>query len=171
MGYQQQLVVTVLISDSSILQIIKPSIFMPMNFRTSAMEEVTTTFWGQQLPFETRVIDTHNWLLFNVDRLGFYRVNYDSSNWISLTHAISANRSAFSDKTLSQLIDDSLNLARDGLLSYRVAFTLLEVMQREESFGVWSAAASNLRELNNRINDLDIHEHFKVRANVSLSIA
>jgi hypothetical protein len=162
--YTLPLVITaVRISDSNLLIIAKPNITMPLNLLTSSMSNVSETFWSGQTLFETRDIGDHDWYLINVDRAFFYRVNYEERDWMRLTRAVSENRDEFSDSTISQLIDDSLSLARDSLLSYRIAFDLLEAMANETSLAVWSAVARNILELNNRLHDLDIHQDFTVR--------
>lgn len=160
---EQPLVVTANVVDGNFLQIIKPDdITMPVNYLTSNMNGVAAETMWLVRGFETQMIEPHDWILLNVNRLGFYRVNYNNANWMSLTRALNDDRDAFNDTTISQLIDDSLNLARDGLLSFTIVLDLLEVMRDETSFIVWSAAGANLLELNNRLRDLDIHQDFMV---------
>ncbi|KAG5681338.1 hypothetical protein PVAND_010783 [Polypedilum vanderplanki] len=159
MNYQKPLVVTVVVNADNILYILKPNITMPMTYKTSYSSNISEIFWSEQ-DAVSKTLENHDWILFNVDRLGFYRVNYNENNWKNLISAIDENRNLFSDMTISQLIDDSLNLARDSLLSYHIVFDLLEIMTLETSYNVWNAAVRNLLELNNRINGLDIHEKF-----------
>lgn len=161
-----QVVVVALISNTSDSLIVfkHPVITMPINFMTFNMVKPSDIFWSERtlelIPIEP--LGEDDWFLVNVDRLGFYRVNYDDTNWRRLTSAIKSQRDAFSSQTIAQLIDDSLSLARDSLVSYRTVFELLEILKNETSIIVWNAASLNLLELNNRLHDLDFYQHFAV---------
>lgn len=161
---EQVIVVAFLSNNGSVLNVVKPTISMPINFLTSNMEEPSNTFWSERT-LEITPIDPlgdDDWLLLNVDRLGFYRVNYDDTNWRRLTSSIKSQRDAFSSQTIAQLIDDSLSFARDAFLSYSTVLDLVENLRNETSIIVWNAASLNLLELNNRLHDLDFHQLFLV---------
>lgn len=166
MNVNDQVVVLAFVSNNgSLLNIFKSTITMPINFISSKMAEPSEIVWSERTLEMTPIDpldDDDDWFLVNVDRLGFYRVNYDDTNWRRLTSAIKPQRDAFSNQTIAQLIDDSLSFARDSLLSYRIVFELMELLKNETSIIVWNAASLNLLELNNRLHDLDFYHHFMV---------
>jgi ERAP1-like C-terminal domain len=102
--------------------------------------------------------------LFNVNQFAFYRVNYNVDNWRALAKALRENPRIFDVKTFAQLIDDSLNLAREGFLSYTIVFDMLMDLKLETQFLPWSAAMRNLLQLHNLLTSSDIHHDFQVSA-------
>jgi len=85
------------------------------------------------------------WIIFNTQQTGYYRVNYDSNNWNLLINQLS-NESHTDINTLNraQLIDDSLDLARAGQLSYDIALEVIGYLNKEEEYVPWASALSNL---------------------------
>ena len=61
-----------------------------------------------------------NYILLSSGRMGYYRVNYSPNIWQVLTDSFQD----LPNICRAQLIDDALNLARAGLLSYHIAFAL-----------------------------------------------
>ncbi|XP_046980763.1 aminopeptidase N-like [Schistocerca americana] len=83
-----------------------------------------------------------SWVVFNVEETGFYRVNYDETNWRLVLAALS---DAGSVETLSavsraQLLDDALSLARAGRLPYATALDLTTYLRHETDYLPWKAA-------------------------------
>lgn len=54
------------------------------------------------------------WVVFNLQETGYYRVNYDQANWLALSQQLASNHSVIHLVNRAQLLDDSLNLARAG---------------------------------------------------------
>ena len=54
------------------------------------------------------------WVVFNVDQTGYYRVNYDEKNWKLITDQLLQDVSKIYQTNRAQLLDDSWNLARAG---------------------------------------------------------
>lgn len=93
---------------------------------------------------EVTVVDVKtspgDWLLLNVNQTGFYRVNYDEENWRLLTDQLQRDYKHFDPKNRAQMIDDSLNLARSGHLSYEIALNLTTYLVKEKDYVPWRAA-------------------------------
>lgn len=158
-------IVTVQRYENNILRVIKKPLVMPYNFITSSMESPSDFKWLSSSIDEIVIIptlDDDDWVLFNIDQYGFYRVNYDVDNWVAITNALKDNPKVFSSKTRAQLFDDSLSLAKDGFLSYEIALDLIKNLDKETSFLPWSAGIKNLLDLNNLIAALDVRPDFQV---------
>jgi aminopeptidase N len=102
-------------------------------------------------PNQTRVLPnvvlTTDWIVFNVDEFGFYRVNYDEFNWQLLINGLKTNRTSFSSVTRAQLIDDAFNLARSGDLNVTVALQLATYLINETDYVPYSTFSTNIQYL------------------------
>ncbi|XP_063230213.1 aminopeptidase N-like [Bacillus rossius redtenbacheri] len=82
------------------------------------------------------------WVVFNIQETGFYRVNYDERNWRLLIEHL-MDRDRFEQVGVinrAQLLDDALNLARAGLLAYPVALDATRYLSAELEYLPWKAA-------------------------------
>lgn len=72
---------------------------------------------------------------------GFYRVNYDDSNWQKLASYLkSSSYVIISATNRAQLIDDALNLASTGHLAYKTALQITSYLSHETDYIPWYAA-------------------------------
>ena len=62
------------------------------------------------------------WVIFNVQETGYYRVNYDHNNWKLLTNQLKADHTKIHINNRAQLIDDALNLAQAGRIWYIIIY-------------------------------------------------
>lgn len=164
----ESIFVTAFVSNNgSVLHIVKSDISMPINYITSKMDAPSTLRWSERtfevIALERQLADADkDWFLLNLDRVGFYRVNYENENWRRVIAAIESQRDDFSHQTIAQLTDDALSFAREGRLSYAIALDMVQNLGEEASMIVWSAASLNLLELNNRLHGLDFYPLFWV---------
>lgn len=56
------------------------------------------------------------WVIFNLQETGYYRVNYDDNNWNLLVQQLNTDHRAIHVINRAQIIDDAFNLARAGEL-------------------------------------------------------
>nr|XP_050853788.1 aminopeptidase N-like isoform X2 [Vespula vulgaris] len=95
-------------------------------------------------------INGTDWILFNVNKTGYYRVNYDEKNWLLLAMALDENHEAFPVETRASLVDDVFALAAVGSSKYETAFGFIKYMQmKERHYAPWSAFAHHVFKLNN----------------------
>uniref|UniRef100_A0A8C7N124 Aminopeptidase n=1 Tax=Oncorhynchus kisutch TaxID=8019 RepID=A0A8C7N124_ONCKI len=88
------------------------------------------------LPMKTLGSD---WMLANTKVSGFFRVNYDSSNWDRLLTQLSTDHEAIPVINRAQVVDDAFNLA-STILALRTTLFL----QREREYMPWQTADRNL---------------------------
>ena len=72
-----------------------------MKFKAEFLVLITVSF---EIP--TNV----TWIKANINQSGFYRVNYDSAMWRTLTKLMTTDHNAFSATDRAQLIDDAFTL-------------------------------------------------------------
>ncbi|XP_049277418.1 aminopeptidase N-like [Anopheles funestus] len=103
--------------------------------------DLTTVGWlsSRAAKIETPVPD-NEWVVFNKQQTGYYRVNYDRRNWELLTEALMANHNAIHRLNRAQLIDDAFNLARADLLDMAVVLRLMRYLRTERDYAPWFAA-------------------------------
>jgi aminopeptidase N len=96
---------------------------------------------------------------------GFYRVNYDVTNWKLLTEYL-MNRDHFTQIGIinrAQLLDDALNLACAGLLDYATALDVTRYLANELEYLPWKSALNALGYIDSMLVKTGHYDKFKVR--------
>ncbi|XP_019628837.1 PREDICTED: aminopeptidase N-like [Branchiostoma belcheri] len=82
-----------------------------------------------------------DWVLANIHRVGYYRVNYDQTNWqLLIDHLNSDLYEDIPPDNRGTLIDDAYNLGRAGQLDLSTALDLTRYLVRERHSVPWSMA-------------------------------
>lgn len=80
--------------------------------------------------------------------VGFYRVNYDERNWRMLQQQLQTDHKLISTANRAQLLDDSLQLSKQGSLNYSVSLNLTKYLKMKERHHVpWASAMHNLNDV------------------------
>uniref|UniRef100_A0A182K7R1 Aminopeptidase N n=1 Tax=Anopheles christyi TaxID=43041 RepID=A0A182K7R1_9DIPT len=111
--------------------------------------------------FETTV-PANQWIVFNKQQVGYYRVNYDERNWELITNALIENWASIHRLNRAQLIDDAYWLARSGRLDMRVALRLMTYLREEREYAPWTAANVVLTNFNNRLRGTAEYHNFLI---------
>ncbi len=72
--------------------------------------------------------------VLNFQERGYYRVNYDYNNWIAIAENLNHNLDDIDPSSRAQIYDDSLNLARAGLLSYEITLQVVQSLVFEKEY-------------------------------------
>ena len=89
------------------------------------------------------------WLIFNIQLSGVYRVMYDLDNWRLLNETLNGKEfNAIHVMNRAQVIDDSLYLAWSGYSDYDITFDILGYLIQEREFLPWKAALEGLANVN-----------------------
>ncbi|ROT69083.1 aminopeptidase N-like [Penaeus vannamei] len=83
------------------------------------------------------------WVIFNLQQTGYYRVNYDDHNWGLLIQQLRDDHKVI-HVNRAQIIDDAMNLARNGQLSYTTALDVLAYLKKERDLLPWTSGISNV---------------------------
>lgn len=146
------------VSDSSLW-------FIPINFESqhNRTQDKRPKHWLDNSKSLTirNAVDPDHWMYVNIQRIGYYRVNYDYNSWIKL----SKNFYDLPEITQGQLLDDSLELARTQQLSYDIPLWLLMKLANPNKFNVipWSSASQGIKFLTNMLSREPANEQFQVR--------
>lgn len=89
-----------------------------------------------------RAIEKKHVFAYFFQNIGYYRVNYDITNWQLLTDYLKdpETYSKIVSMNRAQIIDDALSLARAGKLDYRVALNLTQYLINERDYVPWRSA-------------------------------
>nr|CAD7396258.1 unnamed protein product [Timema cristinae] len=166
-----------LLTNSSSTDVHDYKWWVPLTFTTKTEKDFTDTAtkeWlkrteeNKQLTTLTPV--TSDWVLFNIQQTGFYRVNYDTTNWKLLISQLNSDQyEVIPPVNRAQLLDDAFNLARAGLLDYSILFSLTDYLARETDYIPWYAAFNGFSFLNTRLNKAPDSE-YSVFKNYVLSL-
>lgn len=138
-------------SEESSLQTAK--FMVPLNYATEKdpnfsdtkpIDFISTTDFEKSYRIDA---NSSQWIVFNKQVTGYYRVNYDDDNWRLLSSALKSVNKTIVPANRAQLYDDALNLARYDLLDYRIALDLATSLRNETDFIPILSALNNLREL------------------------
>ncbi|XP_046387347.1 aminopeptidase N-like [Ischnura elegans] len=142
--------------------------WIPLTFTTgSTMDFAKTTpnIWLSEhgVHHEIKGLVDEDWVMFNIQGSGYYRVNYDEHNWKLITNfMLGKDFHKVHPVNRAQLIDDSLNLARGGLLRYSVALNLIRYMEQETDFIPWYSLYPSLAFLDSRLKYSEEYPRFKM---------
>ena len=110
----------------------------------------------------TLTIDTddYEWIKFNSDQTGFFRVRYPSEFYKEqLVPAIKSKQLSAIDRLGIQ--EDAVSLARSGLLPSSVALGILSAYSDEDNYTVWTSLVDNLAQFYNIIKHEPCAVQFK----------
>lgn len=103
--------------------------------------------------------NSENVVYLNIERQGYYRVNYDMVSWLSLKKKFST----LPRITRAQLLDDALHLSQAEYLSYDIPLTfLMEIFTATDDELLWSAAQHGLKYLMHMLSREPAYETFRV---------
>lgn len=103
------------------------------------------------------------WVIFNIQLSGLYKVKYDTKNWDMLIATLMSK--SFDNIHIinrAQLIDDALDLAWTGDQDYDIAMSLIEYLRQEKEYIPWKAALDNLKQVNRILKKTSHYDVFKV---------
>ncbi|XP_027882505.1 aminopeptidase N [Xiphophorus couchianus] len=93
---------------------------------------------------DMKVTGASDWVLANLDVVGYYRVNYDAANWEKLLTALSIDHESIPKINRAQLVDDAFNLARAKIILTVQALKTTLYLKNEREYMPWKSALDNL---------------------------
>ncbi|KAL7020925.1 hypothetical protein ACKWTF_011679 [Chironomus riparius] len=109
-----------------------------------------------------------DWIIFNIQQTGYYRVNYDTDNWNAIINVLdSSTYRTIHFLNRAQLLDDSFNLAKSGYLDFTINLNVLKYLRREYELGPITAGFKAIQFMLSHLDDQPFYEDFK---NIMLNI-
>lgn len=141
--------------------------WIPVNWATQRSSDFLTTSPKYWLGTESADIEINaaddEWVVFNVQQAGFYRVNYDTDSWYRIIDRLMSERfQDIHEVNRAAIVDDLLNLARAGHLDYDTALTGFNYIKRETNYLPFKAAFAGLDYLNKRFAGQESYHYVSV---------
>ncbi|XP_058056487.1 aminopeptidase N-like [Anopheles bellator] len=118
------------------------------SFESTIPDGWLTTTTNEIFPSKEQNWSCNDWIVFNKQQTGYYRINYDDDLWHMITKVLHESHTIIHNMNRAQLIDDALNNARSGRLSYEIPLQLLPYLSEELNYVPWAALDRNMRLLN-----------------------
>ncbi|CAK9820780.1 Glutamyl aminopeptidase [Anthophora plagiata] len=135
---------------------------IPVTYITNKMSKPTLVWFDKDA--EDLVIEFKEpveWIKFNADEVGYYRVNYEPADWGTLTNLLKCKHETLSVSNRAHLLEDVFSLANAGEIDYEMAMNITEYLPRENHAIAWSVASSKLKEIDTLLSSTSSSTMFK----------
>lgn len=127
-------------------------------------EDTRPKYWMKSRSFfitrgQHELKDT-DWVIFNVQQTGFYRVDYEDDLWMLISQQLQTNASVIHRINRAQIVDDIFNLARANHVEYSLAFDLLSFLKTETDSLPWASADAGFEYLNRVLVDSEYYQPY-----------
>jgi len=95
---------------------------------------------------------------------GYYRINYDTVNWLLLATRLAEDPSQFPLQSKAQIINDAFAIASSGHLDIVVALETLNFLQKEKALIVWQSAIKIVKKMYDFIGPTAVNPLFEVNS-------
>lgn len=161
-----------LLNDNN--HILEDEWYIPVNYVTKSdlnFDTTTATNWLQpniNLVLNLR-LNSEDFLIVNKQYGGYYRTNYDDSNWELIASYL--NTDDFQNippLTRAGLINDAFLLARSGRLRYSIALKLTTYLDRETDYIPLKSFFNSFNSFNEMFNGLDNYHRLESKVSNAL---
>ena len=142
--------------------------YIPLSYTYESEANFNTTEPKQWMSSSERQIlikdiPSKDWLIFNIQIGGIYKIRYDEENWNRLIKVLNSHHyKKIHILNRIQLIDDSLDLAKTGDVDYSVPFRVIQYLEREREYLPWKTALSNLAHVDKMLRFYPLYSSFRV---------
>ncbi|XP_075998652.1 aminopeptidase N-like [Genypterus blacodes] len=117
---------------------------VPIKWMKTGISQAPQWLYNKSDTIDSMKASGTDWVLANLNVVGYYRVNYDQVNWDKLVKVLDVNHLAIPVINRAQLIDDAFNLARAKIVSTTMALTTTKYLIKETDYMPWESALGNL---------------------------
>nr|AEO12696.1 aminopeptidase N3a [Ostrinia nubilalis] len=129
---------------------------VPITFATASDPDFNNTKPSHIIRDGITVINRNSigdeWVIFNKQQTGYYRVNYDDYSWNLIINALRGpDRTQIHEFNRAQIVNDVFQFARSGIMTYTRAFNILSFLENETEYTPWVAAITGFNWIRNRL--------------------
>ncbi|KAL4706772.1 hypothetical protein ACJJTC_018153 [Scirpophaga incertulas] len=140
--------------------------FVPITFATARNPDFANTKPSHIIKDANTTLHlglgTNEWIIFNVQQSGFYRVNYDNHSWDLIIELLRGpNRDLIHPNNRAQIVYDVFIFARSGIMSYNRAFNILSFLKNETTYGPLIVAYEQFGWLINKLRGSSLEKPMK----------
>ncbi|EFN87054.1 Aminopeptidase N [Harpegnathos saltator] len=120
--------------------------WVPLNFATQTNPDFSSTLathWlrPQDEAITLEGVDVDDWIIVNKQLTGYYRVNYDTTNWKRIAAILNSDDYAkIPVLNRAQIIDDAFFMTQTDQLDLVTFFEIMNYLSRETDCVVWQTA-------------------------------
>uniref|UniRef100_T1GQI9 Aminopeptidase n=1 Tax=Megaselia scalaris TaxID=36166 RepID=T1GQI9_MEGSC len=134
---------------------------IPITYRTNLNSEVKREWFYYNQESIDIVLDAEpQWIKFNSDQYGYYRVNYETEMWESLKNALLTNLNAFTITDRAAILNDAFSLADSTTIPYETSLDMTKYLKDETEYVPWVVASSKLTSLKTSLMFTDIYKEY-----------
>ncbi|XP_017880399.2 glutamyl aminopeptidase-like [Ceratina calcarata] len=136
---------------------------IPITYITNKMSKPTLVWFdnnAKELVIELK--ESVDWIKFNADEVGYYRVNYEPAEWKTLDNLLRNQHKTLSVANRLHLLEDAFSLASAGELDYGIAMNMTVYLPLEKHALPWSVASSKLTDIDTLLSSTNFSSKFKV---------
>ncbi|XP_075145643.1 aminopeptidase N-like [Haematobia irritans] len=147
--------------------------WVPLSYTTANELDFQTTTpkqWlecnemGKVVPLHLKnVAAADEWIIFNIQLSGVYRVMYDNKNWNLLNATFNSDKfDSIHVMNRAHIIDDVISFAWSGYHDYGITFDILEYLTKEREYLPWKSALDGLSNVIRLLRPFpEQHDYFK----------
>ncbi|XP_017883945.1 glutamyl aminopeptidase isoform X3 [Ceratina calcarata] len=135
---------------------------IPITYITNKMSKPTLVWFdnnAKELVIELK--ESVDWIKFNADEVGYYRVNYEPAEWKTLDNLLRNQHKTLSVANRLHLLEDAFSLASAGELDYGIAMNMTVYLPLEKHALPWSVASSKLTDIDTLLSSTNFSSKFK----------
>lgn len=136
---------------------------IPITYVTSANRTGVQRTWFHHTMNELIIPSSADieWIKFNKDQVGYYRVKYEADMWQNLNKALEDDINTMSALDRAHLLNDVFSLAEANQVPYDTALTMTRYLKNETHFVPWDVASIKLKTIRNLLYYTEHYPKFK----------
>ncbi|XP_073942541.1 uncharacterized protein [Choristoneura fumiferana] len=130
---------------------------IPITYTTKSSPTFTSLKPTRMMTTETLEFSKtagEEWVIFNNQQHGHYRVIYDDRTWALIAEALLNEPDTIHYANRAQVVDDVFALMRSERMSYSFGFNILRFLRNENNMHVWDSAITGFTWLRNRLRHM-----------------
>ncbi|GJQ77626.1 hypothetical protein Trydic_g12754 [Trypoxylus dichotomus] len=142
--------------------------WIPLTYTTaseSAFDDIKVKKWFPAEDDEVTIEDlpsSDEWVIFNLQATGLYRVNYDEKNWNLLIDVLKSSKyKQIPPLNRVLLFDNAANFAWTKRIPYELYFKLIGYLQHEDEYVPWKGAIRSTDILDVQLKRTPVYDKFK----------
>lgn len=147
--------------------------WIPYNYVTSSDTGtiLTSTFPDGWINKKTTIIEpesfrkrqSDDWVVFNKQQTGYYRVKYDERNYKRIADGLAKDASKLHHLTKAQLLNDLTRFMNDGEIEgYGIILDLLRFLKHETEYAPWLVSEHWLTFFNRKLSGTEFYHLYEV---------
>ncbi|KAJ8675168.1 hypothetical protein QAD02_010954 [Eretmocerus hayati] len=135
---------------------------IPVTYITSANSTPSLIWFDKDASNVTIKLDEPvDWIKFNSDQVGYYRVNYEKDEWEAIINVLRWSHKRLSSQDRTHIVEDAFSLADAGELGFDTAMNITLYLGGEKHYSPWYVANNKLRNIDTLLSSTATSSKFR----------